>query len=105
MNTHSSSSSGHPEGDSKVTPSISASSVPPSVSSRSGPTSEAAVSGVGDRRGNGVKEQPLSAGKSAGDSGGGSETGEPHSSHHLQQLLEKQLNQQKQAAMTGLGIA
>ena len=91
-----------------MTPSISTSSVPPSISSQSGPSSEAAVSGVegsGGRQDDAVKEQPLSVGESAGDSNGGSETRELHSisGHHLQQLLEKQLNQQKQAAMTGLG--
>ena len=103
MNTH----GGHPEGKSKVTPSISTSSLPPSIiSSQSGPSSEAAVPCVGDsgyKLEDGVKEQLLSVGKSPGDSSGGSETREPHSSNHLQLLLEKQLNQQKQAAMTGLG--
>lgn len=89
-----------------MTPSISTSSVPPSISSQSGPSSEAAVPGMGDsgyRLEDGVKEQLLSVGKSPGDSSGGSETREPHSSKHVQMLLEKQLNQQKQAAMTGLG--
>ena len=90
-----------------MTPSISTSSVPPSIiSSQSGPSSEAAVTGVGNsgyRLEDGVKEQSLSVGKSAGDSSGGSETREPYSNNHLQLLLEKQLNQQKQAAMTGLG--
>lgn len=91
-----------------MTPLISTPSVLPSVSSQSGPSSEAAVSGMGDggdRREDGVKEQPLSVEKSAGDSCGGSETRELHSSSgkHLHQLLEKQLNQQKQVAMTGLG--
>ena len=89
-----------------MTPSINTSSLPPSISSQSGPSSEAAIPGVGDsgyRLEDGVKEQLLSVGKSPGDSSGGSEIREPHSSNHLQLLLEKQLNQQKQAAMTGLG--
>ena len=92
-----------------MTPVISSSSLPPPSSSQGGPSSEATGAGVGGsggRQEDGVKEQPLSVGKSAGDSNGGSETRELHSnsSQHLQQLLEKQLNQQKQAAMTGLGM-
>ena len=102
LNTH---------GNSKLTPAISSPSLPPpSSSSQGGPSSETAdaavVGGSGTRQKDGMKEQPLSVGESVGDSSRGSETRELYSSssQHLQQVLEKQLNQQKQAAITGLGM-
>ena len=94
--SHGSSSSRHHVGSSKLTPTINASSPPRSKSSPS--VDSASSKGLEGR----IKEETSSVGEIVGDSSRGSETGELQSDY-LQQLLEKQLTQQKQAAMTGLG--